>query len=153
MVYQTTLFNAFTGITPVEKSAVVRFLCEHTENTTSHNVVEAVEYAVKHKPSFGGFVLIAKKGKQIVAAVVANCTGMEGYNPKNIFVFVSFHKKHRNDEALVKQLMQKAIRYADGEIALHVEPDNPALKMYQKMGFKAQYLELRFNKAEASAPV
>lgn len=153
MVYQTTLFNAFTGISPVEKSAVVSFLCEHTENTSSRNVLEAVEYAVKHKPSFGGFVLTAEKEKQIVAAVVANCTGMEGYNPQNIFVFVSLHKKHRKDEALAKHLLQKAIRYADGEIALHVEPDNPALKTYQKMGFKAQYLELRLNKAEATAPV
>ena len=153
MVYKTNLFNAFTGISPVEKSAVVGFLCEHTENTNHQNAKEAVEYAVKHKPSFGGFVLTAEKDQQVVAVVVANRTGMEGYNPKNIFVYVSLHKKYRNDETLVKQLMQKAIRYADGDVALHVEPNNPALKMYQNMGFKAQYLELRLNKAEASTPV
>lgn len=149
MVYETTLFNAYTGMSPVEKSAIVSFLCEHTENTSSRNVMEAVEYAVKHKPSFGGFVFTAEKDQQILAAIVANCTGMEGYNPQNIFVYVSLHKNHRNDEALARDLLQKAIHYADGEIALHVEPDNPALRMYQKMGFKAQYLELRLNKTEA----
>ena len=111
---------------------------------------EAVEYAVKDKPSFGGFILTVHKDRKIIGTVVANQTGMGGYNPSHIFVFVTLHKSYRKDKKLVQQMMSKAINYADGEIALHVEPDNPALQMYQELGFKAQFLELRLNKPQSS---
>ncbi|MCB0569319.1 MAG: GNAT family N-acetyltransferase [Phaeodactylibacter sp.] len=153
MSYQLTLYDAFSGINPMEKSKVVHFLCLHNKHANRQSIQEAVEYAVKLKPSFGGFVLTAEQDRQIVGAIVANRTGMEGYNPKNLFVFVSLHKEFQ-DEALIEALMQKAIRYADGDVAMHVEPDNPALKLYQKLGFQAQYLELRLsqpNKASAVA--
>jgi [ribosomal protein S18]-alanine N-acetyltransferase len=153
MTYQTILYDAYTGISPSEKSALVRFLHENTENTSAQNILEAVEYAVKHKPSFGGFILVAHNGKELLAAIVANRTGMEGYNPKNIFVYVTLHPKLYKREESARQLLQKAIACTDGDIALHVEPDNPALQLYQKLGFEARYLELRFNKKQFPAVV
>jgi len=36
-----------------------------------------------------------------------------------------------------------AIRMAHGAIALHVEPDNPAKKLYERLGFTNKYLEMR----------
>ena len=42
--------------------------------------------------------------------------------------------------------MQHAIDNAQGNIALHVEPDNPAIKLYEKLGFTNKYLEMRLNK-------
>jgi len=151
MMHETTLYDAYTGMSPAEKSAVVNFLCEHNENTNRQGAKEAVEYAIKHKPSFGGFVLTVHEGRQIIAAVVVNRTGMEGYNPNNLFVYVTFHKEYCNDETTIREVMSKAITYAEGDIAFHIEPGNPALKFYKKLGFKAQYLELRFNKQEQAA--
>lgn len=148
MSFETTLFDAFTGMNSAEKSAVISFLCEYTEHAGKASVREAVEYAIKHKPSFGGFVLTAYAGRQLIAAVVVNRTGMEGYNPNNLFVYVTFHKDYRNDEPMMLQVMKKAIDLTDGDIALHVEPRNPVLKLYKKMGFEAQYLELRLNKKQ-----
>ncbi len=151
MPYQFTLYDAYSGINAMEKSKVVHFLCGHNSHASRQSIQEAVEYAVKLKPSFGGFILTAEKDRQIVGAIIANRTGMESYNPKNIFVFVSLHEDFQ-DEALIEALMQRAIRHADGDVAMHVEPDNPALKLYQKLGFQAQYLELRFSRPnEASA--
>ncbi|MCO6476133.1 MAG: GNAT family N-acetyltransferase [Phaeodactylibacter sp.] len=151
MPYQFTLYDAFSGMSPMEKSKVVRFVCDHTPNSSRQSVLEAVEYAMKLKPSFGGYVLTVEEGRQLIGAVVANRTGMESYNPKNIFVFVTLHERYHQDKILVKALIQKAIQYADGDIAMHVEPDNPALKLYQELGFKAQYLELRLSNPKASA--
>ncbi len=155
MFQETTLYDAFTGMNPAEKNAVINFLCEHNENTNRQEAREAVEYAIKHKPSFGGFVLTFHEGKQITAAVVVNRTGMEGYNPNNLFVYVTFHRDYRNDETIIRNVLNKAISYTDGDIALHVEPNNPALKFYKKFGFKAQYLQLHFTKAprEQAVPV
>ncbi len=143
MSYETTLYDAFTGMSPVEKSAVVHFLCEHTERTDRQQVREAIEYALKNKPSFGGFVLTVRQDRTIIAAVVVNRTGMEGYNAKNLFVYVTFHKDYRKDEKTIHTVMKSAIKHADGEIALHIEHDNPALQLYKELGFKEQYLELR----------
>jgi ribosomal protein S18 acetylase RimI-like enzyme len=42
--------------------------------------------------------------------------------------------------------MEMAIEHTQGNIALHVEPDNPARKLYEKLGFTNKYLEMRLNK-------
>jgi ribosomal-protein-alanine N-acetyltransferase len=39
-----------------------------------------------------------------------------------------------------------AIENTEGNIALHVEPDNPAKNLYERMGFTNKYLEMRLNK-------
>ena len=144
---QTTLYDAFTGINQLEKSAVVNFLFEFTPNARKRHIQEAVEYALKNKPSFGGFILTAKRDSKIIAAIVANRTGMSGYNANNIFVYVTLHDQHKTQERLALDLLRKAIKHAAGDIAMHVEPGNPALKLYEKLGFQPQYLELRFSKS------
>ena len=42
--------------------------------------------------------------------------------------------------------MLQAIEMAEGNIALHVEPDNPAKFLYEKIGFVNKYLEMRYIK-------
>ena len=51
-----------------------------------------------------------------------------------------------DENEIGKQLMEKAISIAEGNIALHVEPDNPAKKLYEKLGFTNKYLEMRLIK-------
>jgi len=135
----------------LEKNKVIKFLNEFENDDRRENIQEAVEYAVKLKPSFGGFVMTAQQEGNIIGAIVANRTGMGHYNPNHIFVFVTLHDDYREDEALTKELVEKAIQHAKGDIAMHVKPDNPALKLYEKIGFRAQYLELRLTKNELSA--
>lgn len=148
---ETTLYNAFTGMSALEKSELVNFLYEHSEHTGSQACIrEAMEYALKNKPSFGGFILVGRRMEKIIAAVIANRTGMEGYNPTDIFVYAGFHPDYCRDEAFIHDIMGKAIGYADGEIAIHIKPGHPALKFYKKLGFQAQYLELRLDKKRNS---
>jgi ribosomal protein S18 acetylase RimI-like enzyme len=45
-----------------------------------------------------------------------------------------------------KTINAKAISISEGNIALHVEPDNPAKILYEKLGFTNKYLEMRLIK-------
>lgn len=85
----------------------------------------------------GGYV-----ENELVGAVVINKTGMEGYIPENILVYIAVNAEYRG-KGYGRKLMRKAIDTADGDIALHVEPDNPARHLYEKMGFENKYLEMR----------
>jgi ribosomal-protein-alanine N-acetyltransferase len=151
MSRKTTMFNAFTGMGLLEKRALVNFIRENSGVASSNAIQEALDYALKRKPSFGGFVVTAHENHQLIGAIVVNQTGMEGYNPNNICVFVAIDHSFEHKEEVLCQLMGKAISYTNGDIAMHIEPDNPTLQLYQKMGFKAQYLELRLDKEPAIA--
>ena len=70
---------------------------------------------------------------------------MDGYIPENILVYIATDANQRG-KGIGKALMQHAIDNAQGNIALHVEPDNPAIKLYEKLGFTNKYLEMRLNK-------
>ena len=70
---------------------------------------------------------------------------MKGYIPENILVYIATHKEYRG-QGIGKQLMMAAIEQVYGDIALHVEPDNPAKKLYEKLGFTNKYLEMRFTR-------
>jgi len=89
--------------------------------------------------------MLLKDDTRIKGVVVINHTGMGGYIPENILVYIAIHKNHRG-EGLGKKIMSKAIEYAKGDIALHVEADNPAKHLYTKLGFTNPYLEMRLKK-------
>lgn len=93
----------------------------------------------------GGFTILAIEDAAIVAAVVVNETGMKKYIPENILVYIAVHGDMRG-KGLGKTLMEKAIATAKGSIALHVEADNPAKKLYERLGFTNKYLEMRLQK-------
>ena len=89
--------------------------------------------------------VVAAEGDAIRGAVVVNETGMSGYIPENILVYIAVDRNMRG-KGLGKVLMQAAIEGADGAIALHVEPDNPAKRLYDALGFTNKYLEMRLQR-------
>jgi [ribosomal protein S18]-alanine N-acetyltransferase len=145
MMFTMEIFNSFNKPSPLQKKDIVDFLYEHLDQfgDEKKHIQNAIEYAVKEIPSFGGFVLTAIHKKQIIGSVVVNQTGMQGYIPENILVYIAMHKKFRG-KGHGKELMNEAIKLADGNIALHVEPDNPAKFLYEKIGFTNKYLEMRY---------
>ncbi len=133
-------------MSPGEKVALVEFICQHTPSTDKKDVVEALDYALKEKPSFGGFILAIKKGRAFIASIVVNNTGMQGYKPGNIFVYVTVHKDYEQDEEVLTEIMCKALDMSNGDVALHIDPQSPVIQFYQKLGFTQRTLELRMNK-------
>lgn len=100
----------------------------------------AIGYALD--PARGGLVLAGRKGGRIVGAVVVNRTGMAGYIPGNILVYIAVDASERG-KGIGRKLMEAAIGACSGGIALHVEPDNPAKRLYESLGFTNKYLEMR----------
>lgn len=130
------------------KSQIVDFLYEHLQEYGDQkaDILKCLHFAVKEDlTAIGGFVLLAKDKSQVVGATIINETGMSGYIPENILVYIAVHKDARGN-GVGKSLMEKAISLIDGSLALHVEPDNPAKKLYEKLGFTNKYLEMRLTR-------
>jgi len=144
---ETRLFDPLNKPTDAEKSEIVNFLFENLEEygDPKKDIEKAINYSLKEFTSFGGFILCLYAGSQIKGAVVINHTGMGGYIPENILVYVAVNKHHRG-EGLGKKIMKQAIEHATGNIALHVEANNPPKFLYELMGFTNPYLEMRLKK-------
>ncbi|MDP8226420.1 MAG: GNAT family N-acetyltransferase [Candidatus Celaenobacter polaris] len=144
---QTKLFNENIKPSNAKKKEIVEFLFQHLENfgDLKEDIEKAVNYALKETISFGGFVLQAFEGDRTSCVVVVNQTGMKGYIPENILVYIATHNELRG-RGIGKKMMLKAIEIAEGNIALHVEPVNPARFLYEKIGFTSKYLEMRYIK-------
>ena len=132
-----------TGPHPIfDQERIARFLEIHLDQygDRREDILKCLAYAFD--PKRGGFVVVAVEGDVIQGAVVVNETGMSGYIPENILVYIAVDRSLRG-KGVGKQLMQAALTKANGSIALHVEPDNPARKLYEALGFTNKYLEMR----------
>lgn len=110
------------------------------------DIAKAMHFALNEtERETGGFVLAAYNDEMLVGATVINETGMQDYIPENILVYIATHPQQRG-KGIGKALMQEAMKTCKGGIALHVEPDNPAKKLYEKLGFTNKYLEMRYVK-------
>ena len=140
-------FNPNTEIENNFKEKIIDFLFHNLEEygDPKTDIQEALKYALSDEPNKGGFIISAKVDSEIVGAVVVNETGMKKYIPENILVYIATDAQQRG-KGIGKQLMIEAMATAKGSIALHVEPDNPAMKLYEKLGFTNKYLEMRYTK-------
>ena len=141
-------YSVSNPLTEEVKNNVVRFLFKSLEQygDPEADITKAIDYAMNilHADrETAGNVLTAEKDGKIVGAVVLNKTGMGGYIPENILVYIATDANYRG-QGIGKKLMLEAIEAVDGDIALHVEPDNPAKGLYESLGFTNKYLEMRF---------
>lgn len=130
--------------------AAADFLYQHLEQYGDplEDIRKALAYALKDpEGGSGGFICLGCEGDDIVGAVVTNRTGMEGYIPENILVYVAVHRDRRG-LGFGKRILTEAVGRAAGGIALHVEADNPAFFLYRDLGFTHKYLEMRLERKE-----
>lgn len=130
-----------------EREQFSNFLFQHLENYGDpiSDIEKCLAYVLDEGKGQGGKVFSAYNDGVLTGVVIVNSTGMKAYIPENILVYIATHKDYRG-QGIGKQLMLSAIENVDGDIALHVEPDNPAKKLYEKLGFTNKYLELRFSR-------
>lgn len=143
----------YTFHTPAEtigekrKKEIADFLHLHLDQFGDDHeaIMRCIDFALDDKEKFGGFILVSEDDTEITGAVIINKTGMAGYIPENILVYIAVHKNYRG-KGLGKELMLKTFEKAEGSIKLHVEPENPARFLYEKLGFTSKYLEMRLNR-------
>lgn len=143
-----TIYNSNLKPSEAQKSEVVDFLHNHLGEygDPKAHILKCLEYAIcENNSSPGGFALLIKDKNTTQGITIVNKTGMSGYIPENILVYIAVNENNRG-KGIGKSLMKKAIELADGDIALHVEPDNSAKFLYEKLGFSSKYLEMRLKK-------
>ena len=130
------------------KKNIAEFLFKSLEQygDPKSDILKCMQYALKETESFGGSINVAYLENEIVGAVIINKTGMKDYIPENILVYIATDATKRG-QGIGSNLMKKAIETSEGNIALHVEPDNPAKILYEKLGFTNKYLEMRLVKS------
>lgn len=131
----------------IQKNEIADFLVKHLGKygDPKEHVMKCLDYALDQSLYAGGFVVLARENNKIVGALVMNQTGMSGYIPENILVYIAVDATLRG-KGIGKMVMESAIKLAKGNIALHVEPDNPAKRLYERLGFTNKYLEMRLTK-------
>ncbi|MBD3237746.1 MAG: GNAT family N-acetyltransferase [Candidatus Eisenbacteria bacterium] len=107
------------------------------------DIHRALQYAFSKAEGKGGLILLATSREQIVGAIVFLHTGMQGYVPEDILVFVGVDPQYRN-QGIGGWLIQEGLARCPGAVKLHVEYDNPAKRLYERLGFRSKYAEMRY---------
>lgn len=104
-----------------------------------------IEKALESPEGEGGYVLLAWSQGKLVGGLVMLLTGMDGYVPGNLLLYAAVDPEMRG-QGIGGKLIERAQDESDGDIKLHVEPNNPAVRLYERMGFTNPYLEMRFKR-------
>ncbi|MFO7865117.1 MAG: GNAT family N-acetyltransferase [Salinivirgaceae bacterium] len=107
------------------------------------DINKCIDYAFSDNPSEGGFVLAAYYEGKLVGGLIMNNTGMSGYIPENILVYVAVDASYRG-KGFGGQIVKESFKQAKGKVKLHVEYDNPAKRLYERLGFISKYAEMRY---------
>jgi GNAT superfamily N-acetyltransferase len=126
---------------------ILKFLAIHLRPFDDPNdvIFTAVDYALSTHPSGKGFILLATIEKKILGVVVCVQIDKVGIIPENLIVYACVHQDYRK-KGLGSRLIREAIDCTDGDVKIHVEKTNPAIKLCKKLGFKDDYLEFRYLK-------
>ncbi|MDD2197974.1 MAG: GNAT family N-acetyltransferase [Bacteroidales bacterium] len=139
--------NSENELKNLTKQEIIDFLHTHLDKFRDDKVAigKCLDYAFSEGAGKGGFLLIGYYNGKLAGVVVMNKTGMESYIPENFLVYIAVDASLRG-KGIGRQLMQEIINRVDGDIKLHVEYDNPAKRLYERLGFTTKYAEMRYTK-------
>lgn len=125
----------------------VDFLFNHLEKfgDPKEDVNKCIDYAFSDNELAGGYCLAAFYEGKLVGALIMNDTGMSGYIPDTILVYVAVDGSYRG-KGFGREIIEYALNESPGDVKLHVEYDNPAKRLYERIGFSNKYAEMRFKK-------
>lgn len=127
----------------------VNFLYTHLDQfgDSKQAINKCIDFAFKKNGGIGGFLLAAIEDGKLLGALIMNKTGMSEYIPENILVYVAVHQDARG-KGLGGNICMKSIEIAEGDVKLHVEYENPAKRLYERLGFTTKYAEMRYVKED-----
>lgn len=110
---------------------------------TVGDIRRGIDDAFEERGGRCGFILLAAEDQNLRGALVMLRTGMSGYVPENLLLFVAVAPEARG-RGIGKRLVRRALELAEGRVKLHVEYDNPAKHLYERLGFETKYAEMRY---------
>jgi [ribosomal protein S18]-alanine N-acetyltransferase len=127
----------------VDRLAAVTSEWMHPYNDTAADTRQGILDALEGRPAPGGFIVTAVRQNRLAGILVMLRTGMSGYIPPNLLLFLAVDPSLRCN-GIGTLLMKTALRNTNGPVKLHVEADNPAKRLYEKLGFSPAYLDMRY---------
>lgn len=106
-------------------------------------IQKALDYALGSK--YGGGVFFVTNDEELLATAIVNRTGMSKYIPENILVYIAVNPECRG-QGIGRSLLSRVLSEFTGAFALHVEYDNPARYLYERLGFTSKYAEMRLQR-------
>jgi [ribosomal protein S18]-alanine N-acetyltransferase len=94
-------------------------------------------------PAQGGHVFLAQDEAEIAGVVFVTKTNMHKFVPGYLLVYIATGENRRG-QGIGKGLLTLVQTTLGSAIALHVEHDNPARKLYERVGFTSKYAEMRW---------
>jgi ribosomal protein S18 acetylase RimI-like enzyme len=130
----------------IDMNGLASFLHEKLKpfEDTIPDIRRGLDYALSSEPGQGGFVTIGHIGQRIAGSLVMLFTGMSGYVPPNLLLFVAVDPELRG-MGLGRRIIEASIARCSGPVKLHVEYDNPAKRLYERIGFTSSYAEMRYD--------
>jgi [ribosomal protein S18]-alanine N-acetyltransferase len=135
--------SEFSG---VSRDEFGKFMFKHLDRfgDPEADIQRCIDYAFSDNKGEGGFVLAAFYEGNLVGGLIMNETGMGGYIPENILVYVAVDAQYRG-KGFGGSIVKKSFEIAEGDVKLHVEYDNPAKRLYERLGFENKYAEMRYS--------
>jgi GNAT superfamily N-acetyltransferase len=129
----------------LDEESLVHFLHENLKpyEDALPDIRRGIHDALSPPQGDRGFVLVAESDERLVGALVMLRTGMKGYIPENLLLFVAVNAECRG-QGVGRRIIERALERADGDVKLHVEYENPARRLYERLGFTSDYAEMRY---------
>ena len=132
-----------------DRGEFVEFLYEHLDRFRDNKIAinRAIDYAFSDSEGKGGFLLSAYYQDKLVGELLMISTGMKAFIPENILVYVAVDSHYRG-KGFGKAIIKESSKHCTGDIKLHVEYDNPAKRLYERIGFETKYAEMRYIRSQ-----
>jgi len=136
--------NKESDFKELTRKEFTNFLFKHLDRFGDplEDIEKCLDYAFSNEKSEGGFALAAFYGGKLVGTLIMNKTGMANYIPDWVLVYVAVDASYRG-KGFGRQIVEEALKHCDNDVKLHVEYDNPAKRLYERIGFENKYAEMR----------
>ncbi len=140
-------FDAFSRMSIIDIDRITNFIYNNSDEfgDTKTAIRKSILYAAKEILGLGGYVFVMEDKNKILGTVVVNRTGMDEYLSENIIVYVVVKEGYRN-MGIAKKIIKHTIKYCKGNIAVHINIDNPVISLFENIGFKSRNIEMRLER-------
>ena len=141
MLFKT--YDAFSRLSLLQINKLTKFIYQYQfqNDFDEQGIPRALQYAAKERPGFGGLIVTAEEAKEIIAVVVLNKTGFEGYLPENLVVSIAVHQDHK-DQGVYRKIVDYVVNYCCGDVGVQLKESNPLVHFFKSQGFKNNYIQL-----------